>query len=506
VWAVLSLGGTTDNMQLNKPFSAMQTERMTERTDLITPAGATHRHDPSPQMYVGKRVHMVGIGGAGMEALAALLLRWGAVVSGSDQACGEATDRLVRAGATVHIGHAAGHLPEQAELVVASAAVPADNSELTAARQRGTSVLSYAQMLGEAMRLKSGIAVAGTHGKSTTTALTAFLLREAGLDPSFVVGARVDQLGGGSAAGEGQHFVAEACEYQKSFLHLRPRYAVILNIEEDHLDYYSGLDQIVEAFADFADTCSPNGLVVAHGDDPTVRQALEGKSCTVETFGLGKNVVWQAVNVRDRQGYYAFDLLRHGGKVLSTQLGIPGRHNVLNASAAAAVAWQCGVGPEAIADGLSRFGGVSRRLSLRGQGRGIVVADDYAHHPTEIRATLEAARQAYRPARLWAIFQPHQHSRTRFLLEQFASSFSGADIVIVPDIYFVRDSEQERATICAADLVARLCRHGREARYCESFDAIVAFVKHESREGDLILTMGAGDIWKVADELVCWLG
>ena len=503
---MLSLAGTTDNMQLNKLSSAMQTERMTEQTDRVTPACETRRHDASPETYAGKRVHMVGMGGAGMEALAALLLRWGAVVSGSDQAASEATDRLMRAGAKVNIGHAADHLPDKVELVVASAAIPSDNLELTAARLRGTPLLSYAQMLGEAMRLRSGIAVAGTHGKSTTTALTAFLLREAGLDPSFVVGAQVDQLGGGSAAGGGEHFVAEACEYQKSFLYLRPRYAVILNIEEDHLDYYSGLDQIIEAFADFADTCSPDGLVVAHGDDLTVGQALEGTSRTVETFGLGKKVVWQAVNVRDRQGYYAFDLLRHGQKVLSTQLGIPGRHNVLNASAVAAVAWHCGVEPEAIAAGLERFCGVSRRLSLRGQGHGIMVADDYAHHPTEIRATLEAARQAYRPARLWAIFQPHQHSRTRFLLEQFASSFSDADIVIVPDIYFVRDSEQERAAISAADLVARLRSHGREARYCESFEAIVEFVKREAHEGDVIVTMGAGDIWKVADELVCWLG
>jgi len=503
---VLCLPGTTDNMGLNKLPSAMQAEHMTQQIDPMKIAGRTRANDVSAETYVGKRVHMVGMGGAGMEALAALLLRCGAIVSGSDEAPSEGTDRLAHAGATVHIGHATSHLPAKAELVVASAAVPGDNPELTAARLRGTSVLSYAQMLGEAMRLKRGIAVAGTHGKSTTTALTAFLLREAGLDPSFVVGAQVDQLGGGSAAGGGEHFVAEACEYQKSFLHLRPRYAVILNIEEDHLDYYSGLGQIIGAFGEFADTCSPDGLVVANGDDPTVCQALEDTSRTIETFGLGKNVVWQAANVRDRRGRYAFDLLRHGQTVFSTQLGIPGRHNVLNATAAAAIAWHCGVEPEAIVDGLGRFGGVSRRLSLRGQGRGIIVADDYAHHPTEIRATLEAAREAYRPARLWAIFQPHQHSRTRFLLDQFASSFSGADIVIVPDIYFVRDSEQERATICAADLVARLRRHGREARYCESFDAIAESVKREAREGDLILTMGAGDIWKVTDELVCWLG
>lgn len=449
---------------------------------------------------------MVGVGGSGMQALAALLLRCGAVVSGSDLSASEATEQLTQAGATIRLGHEEGNVPAGVELVVASAAVPAENPELVAARRRGLKVLTYAQMLGELMRFKTGIAVAGTHGKSTTAGLIAYILRQGGLDPSFVVGATSEQLGGGAAAGDGRHFVAEACEYQRSFLSLRPRYALILNIEEDHLDYYAGLEQIVEAFAEFANQVGDDGVVIANGQDPAVARALAAVDGAVETFGSDEGATWRAVNLSERRGRYQFEVLHRGQKLFDARLGIPGRHNVFNALAAAAAAYHCGVAGQVIADSLGSFSGTWRRLTLRGEGGGVVVLDDYAHHPTEIRATLEAARQMYQPRRLWAIFQPHQHSRTRFLLRQFASSFELADRVVVPEIYFVRDSQQERAAICAGDLVDLLRSNGREAIYLESFDRIVEHVKAEAREGDLIITMGAGDVWKICDELVRWLG
>ena len=461
---------------------------------------------PIASVYTGTRVHMVGVGGSGMQALAGLLLRHGAHVSGSDVQPSDTLDRLADAGATIHVGHAAGHVPEIVDHAVASAAVPMTNPELVAARARGASVLTYAQMLGALMRLRTGIAVAGTHGKSTTTAMTAYVLAKAGLDPSFVVGAVVDQLGGASRAGEGEYFVAEACEYERSFLNLTPRYGVILNIEEDHLDYYHDMDDIVNAFAAFAIGTTLDGVVIANGDDPMVARAIRDVDRPIETFGSSTECTWQATDLRLRDGRYAFDVNRKGRRVFESHLGLAGMHNVHNALAAAAVAWQCGVRGDVIGPALAEFGGVQRRMTLRGVQRGVTVMDDYAHHPTEIQATLQAARQLVQPKRLCVIFQPHQHSRTRFLMEEFARSFTVADEVVVPKIYFVRDSEQERAAVCAQDLVDQLRDHGRSARHFATFDEIVDHVVDYVESGDMVMTMGAGDVWKVADELIRRLG
>lgn len=440
-----------------------------------------------------------------MSALAALLLRRGVTISGSDQCDSAELRRLAEAGARVFTTQEADTLPPDAELIVASAAIPAQHPELLAARARGLPVVKYAALLGAVMARCDGIAISGTHGKSTTTAWLAFVLQRAGLDPSFVVGAHVQQLGGGSGAGNGSHFVAEACEFDRSFLHLRPRRAAILNIEEDHLDCYADIAAIEAAFAEFARGLPVGGLLVINGDDPRCVRVRNGLAAVVQTFG-GPGGDWVASDAELVDGCYAFDVVHAGARWGRVRLALPGRHSVSNALAVIALAHDCGLGWEEVRPALEAFRGADRRLQMRGEVGGVRILDDYAHHPTEIRATLRAARERFAPRRLWCVFQPHQHSRTRFLLEDFARSFSDADHVVVPNIYFVRDSERERELVCAEDLVARIKARGGDAQYVPQFEEIVERLARETASGDVILTMGAGNIWKVADELVRRLG
>ena len=449
---------------------------------------------------------MVGIGGCGMSGLASLLLHRGARVSGSDMQESPELTRLAQRGAKISTQQRPETVPADADLVVVSAAIPPDHPERLAAQRRGLKVIDYAELLGLVMASREGIAISGTHGKSTTTAWLTYLLKQAGLDPSFVVGASVEQLGGGSGVGDGPHFIAEACEYNRSFLNLTPRRAVILNIEEDHLDCYPDLDAIRDAFAAFAARVPPDGLVVLNAQDAQCRTIAPGLRAAVQTCGVDDGVTWQAANITLENGHYKFNVRYHGDMQGHVRLGIPGRHNVDNALAVIACAHDCGVPWDSIKAGLAEFRGARRRLELRGEVNGIRVLDDYAHHPTEIRATLHAARERYTPRRLWCVFQPHQHSRTRFLLADFARSFAEADVVVVPDIYFVRDSERERELVSAADLVVQICRNGGWARYVGEFEAIVDLLAPDVQPGDVVLTMGAGNIWKVADELVQRLG
>lgn len=449
------------------------------------------------------RVHMVGVGGSGMSGLAAFLLRRGAQVSGSDAQGGPELLRLAGLGASIP---SAKSTPDErlqgAHVLVRSAAVPADHPEIQAAQRLSVPVWKYAQMLGALFECCDGVAIAGTHGKSTTTAWLSYVLREAGLDPSFVIGAFVEQLGGGSGVGVGPHFIAEACEYDRSFLNLRPKRAAILNIEEDHLDYYADIREIVRAFREFTAQTTPNGLLVLNADDSRCRAVSESARCRVATFGLYAAADWQAQRLRVIDGRYAFSVHHHGAALGEVHLGLAGVHNVSNALAVLALANDCGVGWEQAAPALGAFHGARRRLELRGEANGIYVVDDYAHHPTEIRATLVAARERYQPRRLWVVFQPHQHSRTRFLLANFADSFAAADRVIVPDIYFVRDSAREREAVSAEDLVERMTARGIAAEYVADFGEIVERLVRNVAPGDVVLTMGAGNIWNVADGLL----
>jgi UDP-N-acetylmuramate--alanine ligase len=442
-----------------------------------------------------------------MSGLAGVLLRCGALVTGSDRASFKAQARLEELGALITIGHAPLNVPSDCNLVVYSAAIRDENPEIVEAKRRGTPRMKYAQMLGEVMRLRTGIAVAGTHGKSTTTALVAFILRQAKADPSFVVGADVEQLGGGSGVGDGSHFVVEACEFDRSFLNLLPRYATILNIEEDHLDCFPDLNSITEAFKAFAALVPPDGTVIANGEDAVVQRAVRNARGRVETFGTSNGLTWQAVSIRHELGCYQFDVLHDGKFHLHASMdNLPGRHQVMNGLAATALAHHAGVAVDSVAASLSKFTGADRRLARRGEVGGILLLDDYGHHPSEIQATLRAVRERYPGRRLWLIFQPHQHSRTRFLLNDFAKCFGQADHLLVPDIYFVRDSAAERNAISSSHLVERVRANGGDALYLPSHEEIVEHIVANASDGDIVLTMGAGDVWKISDELVRRLG
>lgn len=438
-----------------------------------------------------------------MTSLGGVLLRCGAIVSGSDVVEFNAQTQLEEMGAVIRIGQAPINVSSDCDLVVYSAAIGDDNPELKEARRRSVKCVKYSEMLGQVMRLRTGIAIAGTHGKSTTTAMLAYILRQAKADPTFVVGAGVDQLDGSSGVGDGAHFVVEACEYDYSFLNLAPRYASILNLEEDHLDCYDGIDSIIEAFRSFASLVPPDGVILANGEDRNVAKAVENTSAPVETFGESDGVSWQATNIRHDRGCYSFDILYDNAFFLRADLAsLPGRHQVYNALVATALAKHCGITAEAIADALSKFSGANRRLTKRGEIGGITLLDDYGHHPTEIQVTLRAVREHYPNRRLWVIFQPHQHSRTRFLLNDFARSFGLADHLLVPDIYFVRDSAAERASICSSNLVERVRANGGDALYLPRHEQIVDHMVTHADRGDVVLTMGAGDVWKIVDELV----
>lgn len=456
--------------------------------------------------FAGRHVHLIGVGGSGMSGLAAVLLRAGAHVSGTDPKPSELLERLAAQGASISTDQSAAALPAELDLIVASAAIADDHAELIEARRRGVEIIRYAEMLGLLMGERIGIAISGTHGKSTTTAWLTFVLKQAGLDPSFVVGASVDQLGGGSGVGDGPHFVAEACEFNRSFLNLRPRFAAILNVEADHLDFYPDLAEIQTAFTDFATLIPKDGLVVLNGCDPRCAAIARHLTRPVETFGFGETCDWQPRNLRVDGGYYTFDVWHRGRNLGPVSLGIAGRHNVLNALAVMALATRAGVEWPVLRDAIGGFHGVRRRLEKRGEVNGVIVVDDYGHHPTEIRATLQAARERFSPQRLWCVFQPHQYSRTRHLFEEFVHAFGHADHVILPEIFAARDTAEDKAAVSSERLAEQIRSGGRDAIHIPDFAAIIDHLAAEVRPGDVVITMGAGNIGKIADDLVQRLG
>jgi len=461
----------------------------------------------SGQSLAAKKFHFIGAGGIGMSGLAKLLVKNKAIVTGSDQTASNVTEKLCQTGADIKIGHSENNLSAETDAVVISAAIKEDNPELKLARERGCKVYKYAQMLGKLMSGYEGIAVSGTHGKSTTSGWLTYCLKEAGFDPNFIVGAEITQLGSSSGVGDGRHFVAEACEYDRSFLNLKPKIACILNIEQDHLDYYKNEDEIVEAFGEFALGVKPDGVLIANGEDANVAKARRKLPADLrcKTFGLDKKCNFYAQNIELINRLYTFDVC-HNGKLLgATRIFLPGKHNILNALAVVAMAINAGLNPQQTLQLLPNFTGIDRRLMLKAQLDGVTVLDDYAHHPTEIKATLKAIRQRYQPKRIWCVFQPHQYSRTRFLLDDFSESFKFADVTIVPEIYFVRDSEASKKEINSQMLVERTRANGTEAIFIDSFEKICDYLKRNVTTGDLVVTMGAGDIWKVADEYIQWL-
>jgi UDP-N-acetylmuramate--alanine ligase len=449
--------------------------------------------------FKGKRVHFIGIGGCGMSGLARMLIDAGAIVTGSEPQANPQTFALTQRGAKISRTQMGEFLDGNVDLVVRTAAVHDDNLEFLASRRHGIQSIKYAQLLGEVMSERYGIAVAGTHGKSTTTAMISYALLQCGADPSFVVGGTVPQLGGGSRSGAGSAFVAEACEYDRSFHHLRPRVAIITNIEADHLDYYKDVDEIIESFRHFAQLIPGDGLIISNAADANAINALAGAKAPVEWVGDASG--WEVWPAGMYQGCHVGHVRYQGRPCCTLRLSVPGAHNLLNATMAVAACRAFGIEAQKAADAIGTFTGVDRRMSEVGTYNGALIVDDYGHHPTEIQATLGALRERYMPKRLICVFQPHQHSRTRFLLEDFAHSFRQADETIVPDIYFVRDSDTERQRVSSTDLVNRITRDGSRARHVPGLGDIVSLLKQEAQPGDLIVTMGAGNVWEIGKEL-----
>ncbi|MFZ9033804.1 MAG: UDP-N-acetylmuramate--L-alanine ligase [Anaerohalosphaeraceae bacterium] len=454
----------------------------------------------------GTKYHFIGIGGIGTSGLAKILIKNGAIVSGSDMADSTVVENLRQLGAVIAIGHRPENITPNTDQVVISAAVTAANPELARASELGLPIRKYAEMLGALMDGYSGVAIAGTHGKSTTSAWLSYLLAQAGQEPNYIVGADIPQLGGSSGVGNGNCFVAEACEYDRSFLNLHPDAAVLLNIEQDHLDYYRDEDDIIDAFAEFAAGVKDGGVLIANGQDKnTVRVLRRFKSEPhIIQYGLDSHCDISGRNPVLVEGSYEFDIYRTNTLLGRTRIALAGAFNILNALAVAAVCLHAGLDAETILKHLGGFTGIDRRLMFKAKIDGVTVLDDYAHHPTEIRASLKAIREKYAPERIWCVFQPHQYSRTRFLLDDFAESFKLADVTIVPEIYFVRDTAESKSTVNAQMLAERIGQQGCEALFINEFSGILEHLKTHVKDGDLVVTMGAGTIWKVADEYIQW--
>lgn len=452
-----------------------------------------------------KHIHFVGIGGIGMSGIAELLANLGYRVSGSDLRRSKITDRLSRLGCRVFEGHDSKWI-EGAEVIVASSAIGDDNPEILAAREQGIPVVMRAEMLAELMRLqKYGIAIAGSHGKTSTTSMVSWIMAEAGLDPTIVVGGKVDCLGGNAKLGEGEFLVAEADESDGSFLKLSPVLEVVTNIDFEHPDYYEDIDQVKEAFVDFIDKVPFYGAAIICLDDQHISEILPRISKRMITYGLTRQADVYAENLEFIEGRCRFDTYRTGELLGTVELTQPGLHNVYNGLASICVGLELEIDFAVIAAALGSFAGVQRRLELKGEAGGITVIDDYGHHPTEIRATLSAIKQAWPEKRLVVLFQPHRYSRTKGLFREFQTCFHQADHLVMTDIYAA--SEEPIEGIDSLRLLDKIRQHGqRSTAHVAEVDTLAAAVRDQLQPGDLVLTLGAGNIFKAGEELLSLLG
>jgi UDP-N-acetylmuramate--alanine ligase len=449
-------------------------------------------------------VHLVGIGGAGMSGIARLLLARGVTVTGSDTKEGPALDELRRLGATVSVGHRAENVGEAAR-VVYTAAVREDNPELQEARRRGLGLTTRAAMLGELMVDSASIAVAGTHGKTTTTGMIASIFESAGADPTVLIGGDMPAFGGNARVGRSPFFVAEACEAFRSFHELHALVAVVTNIEADHLDTYGTLDGVIEGFGQFVAQIRPSGAAILCWDDRHVRRLVPYLRCRQMRYGLEDGAELCAMDLELESETPRFTARWRGGLLGEFELSVPGRHNVLNALAALGVALEVGLPLESAREGLRQFRGVGRRFERLGEPGGVLVIDDYAHHPSELSATLAAARASLRRP-ITAVFQPHLYSRTQQLMPEFADSFALAECVIVTDIYPAREAPIPGVTAEALAAAIREREPAKEVQYVGPKEAAVPILAEALRPGDVVLTLGAGDIREVGEALVAELG
>ncbi len=449
-----------------------------------------------------KKIHFVGIGGIGMSGIAEILLDQGFKVSGSDRGLSEVTDRLQKLGATVYEGHRAEHIADDVDALVYSSAVSSDNPEILAAQRRKIPVIRRAEMLAEVMRLKYGIGIAGTHGKTTTTSMISLVLMEGELDPTVIVGGKLSGLGGTNARlGHGEFIVVEADEFDRSFLSITPTIAVLTTLETDHLDCYRDLEDIKGAFVQFASKVPFYGFVVLCLDEPALLDIMPQLSKKkIITYGLNPQADVQAVEIRHKDNTSTFTVVRDGADLGHITLQVPGKHNVQNSLAAIAVGLELGVPFQKVKDGIEKFAGVYRRWEKKGESAGVTLYDDYAHHPTECRATLAGAKAGWR-RRVVCVFQPHLYTRTRDFYEEFGKSFLLSDVLIVTDVYPAREEPIQGVT--GELIVGAAKRFGhKDVHYVPEKKQIPSYLQSIVKTGDIVITMGAGDIWKYGEEFL----
>lgn len=446
-------------------------------------------------------VHFIGIGGISMSGLAEILLEEGFTISGSDAKQSALTDSLAQKSATIYIGQKASNLSIRPALVVYTAAIREDNEEFKAAVDAGIPMLSRAELLGQIMdNYEKSIAVAGTHGKTTTTSMISQILLVAKADPTISVGGILEAIGGNIRVGGSEVFITEACEYTNSFLHFHPKYSIITSVEAEHLDFFKDIDDIRRSFHEFAGNTAHDGVLIINGQIAALDQITNNLSCSVTTYGLCENDDFYAKNITYNDHACGTYTLMHKTEDLGTvSLSVPGRHNVSNSLAAIALCLNLGLPLDVIKKGLLQFGGTKRRFEYKGTKNGITVIDDYAHHPTEVAATLTAARN-YPHGRIICVFQPHTYSRTKAFLSDFARVLSMADIVVLADIYAAR--EKNTIGISSKDLLAELQKNGQESYYFPSFDEIEKFLSEKCINNDLLITMGAGDVYLIGEHLL----
>ena len=458
------------------------------------------------QMY-GKieKIHFVGIGGIGMSGIAELLANQGYKVSGSDLRASDITERLASFGVEICIGHKADNI-RSVDVVVISSAVHDDNPEVVEAKRQHVPVIPRAEMLAELMRMKFGIAIAGTHGKTTTTSMAASILGHAGIDPTIVIGGKLNAIGTNAKLGQGKFLVAEADESDGSFLVLSPTIAVVTNIDADHLDHYSGgIEEIKDTFVEFINKVPFYGLAVLCLDDKNIREILPRVKKRYTTYGLSSQADIRATHVRHDGFNTSFVAHYKGYRLGEISFPMPGPHNVLNAMACVAVALELDVPFKEIQEGFASFGGVGRRFTIKGEPQGVMIVDDYGHHPAEIRATLAAARQGWPERRIIAVFQPHRYTRTHELFTEFVTAFYDADVLMLTDVYAAGEEPIEGAT--AERLAQEIQRHGqKEVSWVSDREAIPAILADKVVPGDIVITLGAGSIWQQGEALARRLG
>lgn len=445
-----------------------------------------------------KNIHFVGVGGIGMSGLALILLKGGYKISGSDLESNNLTQKLAKAGGEISVGHNAGNITPGTEAVVYSSSIDNLNPEIIEARKRNIPIVKRAEILGELLNAKKGIAVTGTHGKTTTTSLISVMLENCKLDPTVIIGGEVELFGGNAKSGKGEYVVAEADESDGSFLYLKPFYSVITNIEMEHIDYYKTLEGAVNSYSAFADNLKRGGTVFYNHDDENVKKALKNFKGSKESFSLSKGSDIYPVEIKMNEFRSSF-LCVYKNEVLGRVfLNIPGRHNILNSLAAILVGFKLGLSFENITQSIQAFTGTKRRFHLRADVDGVMLIDDYAHHPTEIRAVLEACR-SWKDKRVIVVFQPHRYSRTKFLADEFGRCFTGADKVILTDIYAA--SEEPIEGVSVANIYDRVKKHGISDVTMMNKRDIAGHIMQMKKQGDMILVLGAGDIKEVANEL-----